>query len=170
MALTLPSAPANFYEPSLTALKAAMEAINGSTKGQIVLLSDVPADIEDAWAEVGVAGDTVNASNRGTLVIGHKNVGVITGPVLGPEEDVGENGYKLEFAAVPEVPVYFDGSGTSTIIVKGIALVEGIDLFANGTIDHLKYILKTNDLVLTDGTLTNVPAAEVIINYAEVTP
>lgn len=166
--MALPSAPANFYAPSLNELKTVMEAINGSTKGQIVLLSDAPTDIEDAWAEVGVAGDTANAANRGTLVVGHKDIEAITGPVLGPEEEAGENGYKLQFAGVDQVPVYIDGSGTTTIIIKGIALVEGVDLFANGTTDHLKYIFKTSSLLLTDGTLTNIPAAEVTINYAEV--
>lgn len=167
MALELPSAPANFYSPSLSTLKAAMEAVNGSTSGKVVLLSTIPTDIEDAWAEVGVAGDTVNNSNRGSLVIGHKDVGVITGPVLGPEGSPGENGYKLQFAAVDQVPIYIDGSGIATSPVVGFALVIGVDNYANGTVDHLKYIFKLNNIVLTDGGLINLPAVELIINFAE---
>lgn len=170
MALTLPSAPLNFYTPSLLALKTAMETINGSTKGQIVLLTDVPANIEDAWAEIGVAGDTVDNTNRGTLVMGHADIGLITGPVLGPEESIGENGYKLQFEAVEDVPVYIDGSGTSFDSVIGLALVEGVDLFANGTAGHVRYIFKINPLILTDGILTDLPATELIINYGEVAP
>lgn len=170
MALTLPSAPPNFYTPSLSTLKAAMEAVNGSTKGQIVLLTDVPANIADAWAEVGVAGDTVDDTNRGSLVMGHADVSAITGPVLGPEESPGENGYKLQFAENQNVPVYIDGTGSSFDTVVGLALVEGVDLFANGTAGHLRYIFKINPLILTDGIVTDLPAVELIINYGEVAP
>jgi len=91
MALILPAAPKNFYDPSLNSLKSDLEAINGFTKGQISLITALPADIEAAWAEVGVGGDTANGLNRGSVVIGNAAITTITGPVLGPEESPGEN-------------------------------------------------------------------------------
>lgn len=170
MAITLPTAPANFYLPSLQELKDVMESVNGSTGGQIALLTDIPADIETAWAECGVAGDTVDATNRGTLVMAHADVSAITGPMLGPEESLGENGYKLQFAENPNVPIYIDGSGTSFDTVVGLALVEGVDLYANGLNTMIRYIFKINPLILTDGIFTDMPAVELIINFAEVSP
>lgn len=167
MALTLPSAPMNFYTPSLNELKNVLAAVNGSTKGQYVLLSAAPADIEAAWAEVGAGGNSSNGNNQGTLVIGNKDIEGITGPVQGPEESVGEYGYKLQFDAVDQVPIYIDGSGTTTENVNAIALVEGVDIYANGGNALVRYLLKVDNLLVTDGALINVPALEVIINYSE---
>ena len=167
MTLILPSAPANFYAPSLDTLKANMEAINGSTKGQVVLITAPPVDIENAWSEVGAAGDTAGAANRGTEVIGNADVGIITGPILGPEEAIGENGYKLQLGEVDKIEIYIDGSGSATATIIGVALVAGIDIYVNGTPDHLKYLLKVNDLIVTDGGLVSLPEVEIIINYSE---
>ena len=167
MAITLPTAPANFYTPSLSQLKTVLETVNGSTKGQAVLLNGLPTNINDCWSEVGVAGDTSGNTNRGSLVMGHHDIGIITGPVLGPEESVGENGYKLQFAEILNMPIYIDGSGTSFDTAIGLAFVEGVDLFANGTANHLRYIFNITPLILTDGNFTDIPALELIINYAE---
>jgi len=168
MALILPSAPANFYDPSLTTLKNAIDAVNGTTKGQIALITAVPADIEAAWLELGVAGNTTGSVNRGSLVVGHKPCSGIVGPVLGPEEAPGENGYKLQFDANELTPIYVDGSGTSTVVVIGAALIEGVDTYAAGTDNHVKYIFKVNPLTVTDGSYISLPAVELIINYSEV--
>jgi len=170
MALILPSAPANFYEPSLTVFKESVLRVNGSTKGQMALITAVPANIENAWAAVGVAGDTVQATNRGSFVIGNTDVVDITGPLIGPEESPGETGYKLTFDATPEMTIYIDGTGTTTATVIGAAILEGVDTYAGGTTDHLKYIFKTDPIVVTDGGLISLPEMELIINYSEEVP
>lgn len=161
MSLTLPSAPANFYSPSLDALKTAL------TSGRAALITAAPTDIEAAWAEVGVAADTTLATNRGTFVVGHADIETITGPVLGPEESVGENGYKLQFAAISEVPVYIDGTGTTTAVVVGIALVAGVSTFAGGANSNVRYIPNVTNLTVTDGGIISIPAFEIILNYSE---
>ena len=167
MAIILPAAPKNFYDPSLITLKDDLDRVNGFTKGQIALITALPADIEAAWAELGVGGDTLNGLNRGTAVIGHAPISVITGPVTGPEEAPGETGYKLQFDEVVDVPVYIDGSGLSTAVVIGMALVVGVDAYAAGTDNHLKYIMKVNNVTLTDDSLVTIPGVEIIINYSE---
>ena len=53
MALTLPTAPKNFYEPTLQGLKDALEAVNGSSAGTITLLKTIPTTSDTAWAEAG---------------------------------------------------------------------------------------------------------------------
>jgi len=167
MTLILPAAPKNFYDPSLTTLKDVLEAVNGFTVGQVTLITALPENIEAAWAEVGVGGDTANGLNRGSAVIGHGPIAGIIGPILGPEESIGENGYKLQFEEIPNVPIYIDGSGTTTAVVIGMALVVGTDAYAAGTDDYLKYILKVNNVTLTDDSLVTIPGVEIIINYSE---
>lgn len=165
--MILPAAPANFYSPSLLELKNKMESVNGSTKGQIVLITTLPADIEAAWAEVGVGGDTLDGANRGSFVVGNADIGTVTGPLDGPEEVAGEPGQKLTFGAISNIPVYIDGSGTTIKTVIGLALVEGIDAFGAGTGALVRYFLAAGNLVVTDGGLINTPAFDILINYSE---
>lgn len=167
MAIILPTAPKNFYDPSLTTLKNVLDALNGNTKGQLVLINDVPNDIENCWGEVGVAGNTIENTNKGSMVIGHADLLTITGPVAGDTEASDEPRYKLQFNEIPEITVYLDGSGVSTSIIKGIALVAGVDTFSFGVNDNVKYLLKVNDVSVTDGSILRIPGFEIIIGYSE---
>lgn len=167
MSLILPSAPANFYAPSLNELKDKLEAVNGSTKGQLTLITGIPTNIENCWSEVGAGGDTLDGSNRGSLVVANVDIPVITGPILGPEESLGENGYKLVFDAIDALPVYIDGTGSSSVTIIGGALVEGADLYAAGTAGMVRYLLKTSEITVTDGGLITLPSFEIVINYSE---
>ena len=168
MAIILPAAPKNFYDPSLNELKDKLLAVNGSSKGRITLLTAPPIAIDSAWAEVGAAWDTNQGSNRGSLVVGSADIGAINGPVLGPIEAGGEAGYKLQFGKIEDILVYINGSGTATTTVVGIALIEGVDSFALGTNPKVRYIIKVDNLVVTDGKKVTLPEFEIIINFGEI--
>jgi len=167
MALILPAAPKNFYNPSFLDFKTKLLAVNGLTQGKLTLLIDPPTTIETAWAEVGAAGDTVSNTNRGTLVIGSADIVGISDPIVGPEEITGETGYKVQIAVVPSIPIYIDGTGSTTATVKGVAAIEGVDTFAAGTDGLVRYLFNVNDILVTDGGLISTPVIEVTINYSE---
>ena len=165
MSIQLPAAPANFYTPSLQTLKDALEARNGMLSGQIVILKGIPDNIEIAWNDVGVGNNTVRNTNRGNLVIGHAPITSISAILKGDIESGGEPGYKLQFEATPKVPIYIDGSGISSASMLGLALVIGHDLFASGSDDSLKYLLKSENIFVKDGGLINLPQFEINIEY-----
>jgi len=52
-------------------------------------------------------------------------------------------------------------------VVIGMALVVGVDAYAGGSDNHLRYILKVNNVTLTDDSLVTIPGVEIIINYSE---
>lgn len=166
--MNLPTAPKNFYTPSLAGLKADLEQSNGLTKGQISVITAAPANIEAAWAEVGSGNHNDPSNEVGTLVVGVADLTLITGPVQGPEEVPGEYGYKLQFESIPEVEIKIDGSGTTTAIIIGAALLIGRNLLADGSDLDVRYIAKIQDLTVTDGSLISLPDWELIINYGEV--
>jgi len=172
MAITLPAAPENFYSPSLNELKNVLLAKNGSSIGRIALLTSAPSSMGSTlWQEVGVAwnsNENNTGANRGTFVIGHTDIGAITGPVVGPTEGGGETGYKIQFGEIKDIPVFINGSGISTATVVGIALVEGVDNFAMGAYTNVRYIIKVADLVVTDGKKITLPAFEITMNYSEI--
>ena len=167
MSIKLPAAPASFYAPSLSDLKLKLEQQNGASKGRLVLISAPPANIDSAWAEVGVGGNSILSANRGAYVVGHKDIAGISGILQGPEEEGGEVGYKLVFDEVLDIPVYIDGTGSSTAVIVGIALVEGVDTFAAGTDGHVKYIFKVDNVVVNDGALIKLPSTEITIYFSE---
>ena len=168
MAIELPAAPKNFYDPSLNELKTKLNATNGSSKGRITLLTAAPASIESAWSEVGAAWNTKDGGNRGSLVVGHSDVSTIVGPITGPVESGGELGYKLQFSEIKDIPVYINGSGNATAIVVGIALIEGVDTFSLGLNSNVRYIIKVDPIVVTDNKKITLPEFEIIINYSEI--
>lgn len=166
MANTAPVAPNSFFDPALSTMKTALE-LTDVISGQLVLLSAVPANIEAAWAEAGVANDsTVAGVNVGTLVLGYAPIGTITGPVDGDIEagTTDETGRKLQFAAVADVPVLENANASAVCM----ALVKGSATFATGNDTDVMYILDIQDIAI-DGTPTgvtvNVPAAEIEILY-----
>jgi len=167
MAISLPAAPQSFYLPSLNTLKDSLEATHGSTKGQVALITVSPDNIDSCWSQVGAAGNTVATANRGIYVVANKDIGIISEPIAGPEETGGELGYKLHFSPVIDIPVYIDGTGASTAVIVGIALLVGVDNFAAGTDAHVKYIFKVNDLTINDGALVKLPDTEVTIYFSE---
>lgn len=185
MSIILPTAPANFYTPSLTTLKDKMEETNGSTAGQITLLTAAPNDANTAWAEVGAGNKNIDTT-KGTLVAGQAPISLIVGPVPAISETAEEYGYKLEFAKVPNIEVELL-PGASTILV-GFALIVGRDNFSQGTNDDVRYLAKLEDaLIITpdtnrtrfnrfagirsipvnDGDILELPQWNLIINYAE---
>ena len=170
MALLLPSAPKNFYAPSLDKLKEELELSDLGNVGQIVIITAPPVNIETAWEELKVAGNTSGSSNRGSLVVGHKNAGVITAlqPMGTPEAGYDDVGYYLHLAEVNDIPIYIDGSGSTTALAIGIALIKGEDLVAEGTNDHVKYIFAITPVTVTDGGLTHMPEVTINLNYSEV--
>jgi len=168
MAIQLPAAPSNFYSPSLNELKNVLLAKNGSSNGRITLLTSAPQTIDNAWTEVGAAFNSANGANRGSLVVGYADIGSINGPVISHVESGGEAGYKLQFGEVKDIPVYINGSNTSTAVVKGIALLEGVDTYLVGTNANVRYIISVDDIVVTDGKKITLPEFEIIINYSEV--
>jgi len=161
MALVAPSAPKNFYVPSLEGLKNALEAQAGSTKGQLTLLSAMPTNIDDCWAEVGAGGVS---GGPGTLVLGYKELTTISEVVAGTEEGAGEPGYKLDFGGVDQV----EALASETAVA--MALIVGVDTFSNGTAEDVRYIVDISDLMLNSGTLYNIPAWSVEIAYGTNAP
>jgi hypothetical protein len=160
-----PIAPISFYDPAFTTLKTALETVD-TIAGQIVLLSAVPADVNAAWAEVGVAADSTQAGvNVGTTVLGFAPIGTITGPV---DDDTieggttGEVGRRLQFASIAEVPILENANGT----VVCAALVNGKGTFAAGTDADVLYVLDVQNISV-DGSPTNVtvslPSSEISI-------
>lgn len=155
MALVAPVAPKNFYEDGLTGLKTALEQVNGSSSGRVALISALPADIEAAWAEVGVGGD----ASVGTVVLGYADLQAISAVIAGDAEGAGENGYKLTFDAIPGVGI----DTTSTSIA--LALLVGRDTFAGGSDADVRYIVDMTDLAVTSGVDINLPTFDVEIQY-----
>jgi len=165
--MILPTAPANFYVPSLSEIKDVMEAQNGGTYGQVSLITAPPADIEAAWSEVGSGNHMTEGNEVGTLVVGVAAIASISNVLAGPEETPGEIGYKIQFDAVPEIHIKIDGTGTTTAVIIGAALIVGRDTFESGTNDDVRYITKIQDLTVTDGGIITLPNWELIINYAQ---
>ena len=182
MSVILPTAPANFYLPTLNKIKDDLSATNGITKGQLTLLSEAPVDANLAWAEVG-AGNKANPE-RGTLVVGQADINLIVGPVPSFEETTKEFGYKLEFSKVSDILVNISPSPSTDIV--GFALIIGRDTFAEGSNDDVRYLAKIDDVTITtngnsilrrvigirsinvdDGALIDLPQWNLIINYAE---
>jgi len=182
MSIILPTAPANFYTPTLNALKNDLSATNGITKGQVTLLSAAPENANTAWAEVG-AGNAANPE-RGTLVVGQADIELIVGPVASNEETSEEFGYKLEFSKIPDITVNISPTPNTDIV--GFALIIGRDTFAEGSNDDVRYLAKIEDITITineksilrrvigirsinvdDGALIELPQWNLIINYAE---
>lgn len=168
MTLKLPAAPASFHAPSLSTLKENLEVANGASVGRIALITEVPLDIEKAWNDVGVSYDTDKGYNRGQRVVGHTSIGTISDILVGPvEPNSGETGYKLQFGEVLNVPIYIDGTGTSTTTIIGAALLKGVDTFAYGQNSDVVYIIAKTPLLVTDGTSINLDGFEIIIGYSE---
>jgi len=186
MSIILPTAPANFYTPSLNTLKNDLEEINGSTKGQITLLTAAPDDVNTAWSEVGAGNKDLGNVIKGSLVAGQAPITLIVGPSPQYQEGTSEFGYKLEFAKIPDVLVEI--GSTDSILIVGFALIIGRDNFSQGTNDDVRYIAKLEDAIITDpitniikarhaagiqnisvedGELVELPEWSIIINYAE---
>ena len=182
MSIILPAAPANFYAPTLNTLKNDLLANNGSTTGQVTLLTGTPDDINNCWAEVGAGGD----ATKGSLVAGKGTIPLIIGPTAATFEGTSEFGYKLEFAKIPSITIDI-GTGNSILLV-GFALIIGRDTFSQGTNDDVRYIAKleeaivvstiqntrrviafgdTIDIQVDDGDVIELPEWNLIINYAE---
>ena len=171
MAIILPTAPKNFYTPSLQGLKDSLEATNGVSTGRATLLTGLPTNIDTAWAEVGCGNplqeDFTNSSNRGTLVIGTGLLGSISEVIAGASESAEETGYKLTFDAIPECDIYIDGSNITTASVVGLALIAGRDTFSSGGNDDVKFILPINNITVTDSQLASFKTFDISIGYAE---
>jgi len=186
MSIILPTAPANFYSPSLNKLKDDLLATNGSTKGQITLLTAAPDNANTAWAEVGAGNPTID-NTRGTLVAGQADIELIVGPSPSYQETGEEFGYKLEIAKISNIKVDLQGGISSTILV-GFAMIVGRDTFAQGTNDDVRYLAKLEDALVIeavsgksielhaagiysipveDNDIIELPEWDLIINYAE---
>jgi len=182
MSIILPTAPANFYEPTLNTLKDDLSQTNGITKGQLTLLSAAPGNANTAWSEVGAG----NASNpeRGSLVVGQADIELIVGPVASNTETAEEFGYKLEFSKVPDILIDIAPSPNTDLV--GFALIIGRDTFAEGSNDDVRYLAKIEDVIITvnnssitrrligtrsinveEGSLIELPQWNLIINYAQ---
>jgi len=166
--MPLPIAPLNFYTPSLLEIQSVLKAANDGITGQVSLITAAPLDIENAWAEVG-SGDLNDPGNQvGSNVVGVGLITDIIGPVGGPViVNTSTGGYKLQFTAVPDIDIKIDGSGTTTAIVVGAAMLVGRALFGDGVEADVRYITKLDDLIVTDGSKVLLPDWELIINYAE---
>jgi len=186
VSIILPTAPANFYTPSLNTLKDILLATNGSTKGQITLLTATPDNANTAWAEVGAGNPNID-STRGTLVAGQAEIELIIGPSPAYLETGDEFGYKLEMAKISNVVIDIQGFDSSALIV-GFAMIVGRDTFAQGTNDDVRYLAKLEDALITevnsgntieshavgvlsipvdDDDIIEIPEWELIINYAQ---
>lgn len=169
MTLILPSAPKNFYDPSLLELKTVLETVNGNSAGQVSLIVTLPVDIETAWAEVGAGNHSIdNPVNFGSEVVGSGPMGTISDVLIGTEESPGENGHKIQIGAIPEIEVYIDGSGTTQATVIGLCLLVGRDNFSQGADADLRYIVPVDNLIVTDGQLLSTGGFEIAINYSEI--
>jgi len=186
VSIILPTAPANFYTPSLTELKAVLGATNGQTAGQLTLLTAAPDDANNSWAEVG-AGNPDLGNARGTLVAGQAPIGFITDPAPAYLEGTTEYGYKLQFAKV-NVEVDID---VSSAILVGFALLVGRDTFAEGSNADVRYLARLDNAIIIDPVLNTrtrrhssnlpgvqsipvndkdileLPAWDLVINYAQ---
>jgi len=165
MSIILPTAPANFYVPTLETLKDDLLTVNGSTQGQITLLTDTPDDANLAWSRVGAGNSNIDPNNRGDLVAGQATIQVVVGPVPAYSETSEEFGYKLEFSKIADVIVKLQPLVTSAVIV-GFAVIIGKDTFAEGTNNDVRYFGKL-DMTVEDGQIFDLPAWDIIINYAE---
>lgn len=162
MSIQLPTAPKNFYSPSLVGLKNDLETVNNNTKGQVTLLTDIPNDSNNAWAEVG-AGNPAYDTSRGLYVAGQATIGIITGILPAIAETDLEYGYKLQFQKL-NVTVNIS---TPNADIVAFALINGRDTFNEGTNDDVKYLNILEKSVI-DGEVIEIPEWELIINYAEI--
>lgn len=170
MAYIAPTAPVTFYDDGLIETKNKLDTTPGL--GRLVLLSAMPADINNAWDEVGVADDSTQAGlNVGSAVLGFADLGTITGPVDG-DPDPGDTtnvevGRKLQLAAVADVPILDNANATAI----AVALVRKVTTNANGVGADLVYIMDMVDLAV-DGTVpggnvkVNVPSSEIETRYS----
>jgi len=186
MSIVLPTAPSNFYMPTLNTLKDDLDTVNGSTKGQITLLTAAPDDANTAWSQVGAGNKDLGNTAKGSLVVGQAPIVLIAGPSPQYQEGTSEFGYKLEFAKIPNIEVEILGTGS--VLVVGFALIIGRDNFSQGINDDVRYIAKLEDAIITnpvnnrvrerhaagiqsisveDGELVELPEWDLIINYAE---
>lgn len=186
MSIVLPTAPSNFYMPTLNTLKDDLDTVNGSTKGQITLLTAAPDDANTAWSQVGAGNKDLGNTAKGSLVVGQAPIVLIAGPSPQYQEGTSEFGYKLEFAKIPSITIDI-GTGNSILLV-GFALIIGRDTFSQGTNDDVRYIAKleeaivvsviqntrrviafgdTIDIQVDDGDVIELPEWNLIINYAE---
>ena len=161
MALTAPVGAKTFYEDGLLGLKAALEQVNGASSGRLVVIHSLPANIDSgSWATVGAGGDGIT----GTAVLGYADLQAISTVLAGGEELAGENGWKLTFDPVDNVPI--DISSTAI----AIALVVGRDTFAGGSDLDVRYIIDLTDLSVTASTSINIPEFSVEIQYGTNAP
>jgi len=186
MSIILPTAPTNFYLPSLNTLKDDLDSVNGQTVGQVTLLTAAPNNADIAWSEVG-AGNADLDTNRGSLVVAQKPIVFIAGPSPAYLETTEEFGYKLEFAKIPEIEIKLP-AGVDSALLVGLALIIGNDTFAGGVNDDVRYLGKIEDIVVTntnkprislksfpgvrdisvdDGDIIELPEWSIIINYAQ---
>ena len=186
MSIILPTAPANFYMPTLNTLKDDVSAVNGQTTGQVTILTAAPDDINSAWSEVG-AGNPNLDSSIGSLVVGQAPIGIIVGPTPAYLEGTSEYGYKLEFSKISDIAIKLPGGAESALVV-GFGVIIGKDYFVDGVDSDLRYIGKIESLIVTDpvtnitevkkvvgiqnisvneGDIIELPAWELIVNYAE---
>jgi len=186
MSIILPAAPANFYTPTLNTLKDDVSAVNGQTTGQVTILTAAPDDINSAWSEAG-AGNPDLDEDRGSLVVGQAPIGIIVGPSASYLEGTSEYGYKLEFSKVINITIKL-ASGVGSALLVGFGVIVGRDFFNDGSNNDLRYIGKIEDLIITDpvtglnrerravgiqnisvsdGDIIELPAWELIVNYAE---
>lgn len=183
MSIILPTAPSNFYTPSLEKLKNDVSASNGSTSGQITILTAAPDNADTAWGEVGAGNKTIDLS-KGSLVAGQASIGLISGPEIAVSEANDETGFKLSFSKVRNIEIRIGNVGS--ILIVGFAVIVGRDDFAYGTDDDVRYIAKIEEVLITDGEtgevttgissdgftvkdgdLIELPQWDIIINYAE---
>ena len=161
MALTAPVGAKTFYEDGLLGLKAALEQVNGASSGRLTVINALPASIDSgSWAVVGVGRDDIT----GTAVLGYADLQAISTVLAGEEEDIGENGWKLTFDPVDDVPI----STTGTAIA--IALVVGRDTFAGGSDLDVRYVVDLTNLATTDGTSINIPTWDIEITFGTNAP
>lgn len=164
--MDLPTAPKNFYTPSLTTLKTVLEQSNGLTTGQMTLITGHPPDIEDAWSYVG-SGNASDVNNvTGSLVVGVAPLAGLSDPLVGSEEVINEYGYKVTVNAVEGIKIFIDGSGISTALIVGVALIAGRNLFSDGTNDDVRYLNGIKPLTVTDGGVMDVDEFNILIDYA----
>lgn len=164
--MILPAAPKNFYTPSLQEIKNVLESVNGTTKGQLTLITGVPELIEESWNDVGSGSTLEGGTTTGRYVVGVSPLSSIGDIVAGTVEDGDEYGYKIVIDSVEDIQIYIDGSGTTTANVIGMALIVGRDVFNGGTDSDVRYIGKLPSTLVTDGGQLTLKPWEIQVNYA----
>jgi len=161
MALIAPVGAKSFYEDGLLGLKAALEQVNGSSSGRLTVIHALPANIDSgSWAVVGAGGDGIT----GTAVLGYADLQAISTVVAGEEEEAGENGWKLTFDPVDDVPINIANTAIA------IALVVGRDTFAGGSDLDVRYIVDLTNLPVAELTSINVPTWDIEVQFATNAP